>query len=131
MFNIYFVTKKRMFNTSLKWILQNNFPSHTFSQSLIMWFPPTPERLWFSPQMTGFSTESQVYSLQHEPVFTITVIVTYSTSPEWDCFVSESCSTPTKVSWEFNNNNNKSCPVQLPTQSNQHLGNRKPFLDKC
>jgi len=30
-----------------------------------------------------------------------------------------------------NYNNNKPHPAQLPTQSNQRSGNRKPFLDKC
>lgn len=29
------------------------------------------------------------------------------------------------------NNNNKMRPAQLPAQSNQRPGNRKPFLDKC
>jgi len=30
-----------------------------------------------------------------------------------------------------NNNNNNPCPSQLPAQSNQCPGNRKPFLGKC
>jgi len=37
----------------------------------------------------------------------------------------------TALNAQVRSNYNKPCPAQLPTQSNQLPGNRKPFLGKC